>query len=216
VIAEPRANLEALRQAATAGILQLSAAPPASDEAIRARENGLEPHFGSVTWSAPPSYRMFLAEHNRLLCRRTVGDNDAEFVIVNEEEMVPLNQTWVHLPEHVSRDPGRYLSTNHLVGFAYTVHDEAVWCFDVTEPDANGEYPVYYHHEDEPRARYLDDDAWEDPDDAVPDFPSFAAWLTAMTQAFTATEPPDWIEELGSPAMVWVGRSGRLRQPPPK
>jgi hypothetical protein len=37
-----------------------------------------------------------------------------------------LNGDLVHMPEGVSREPGRYLSTNHLVGFA-EAGDEAVW-----------------------------------------------------------------------------------------
>ncbi|MEU0830708.1 hypothetical protein [Streptomyces sp. NPDC005969] len=31
------------------------------------------------------------------------------------------------------------------------------------------------------------------------DFPAFAAWLDAVTVAFTASEPPSWFGELGSP-----------------
>ncbi|MFG2000921.1 hypothetical protein ACGFNU_17420 [Spirillospora sp. NPDC048911] len=87
-----------------------------------------------------------------------------------------------------------------------------MWCFDVTQPNADGEYAVYYHHQDEPRARYLEGGAWEDPGDAEPDFVSFAAWLTTMTAAFTAAAPPSWMDELGSPALVWQARQGVLRQ----
>ena len=176
------------------------------------RETGLEPPSGTVRWSAPPAYRAFLAQHNRLSCRREIRDLQSEFAVVDEKEIVSLNADLVHMPEHVSRDPGRYLSTSHLVGFA-EAGDEAVWCFDVTQPGSDGEYPVYYHHQDEPRARYAEGGAWEDADDAEPDFPSFAAWLTTMTAAFTAAAPPGWIEDLGSPAMVWRARQGIFRQP---
>lgn len=167
-----------------------------------------------VTWTLPPSYLAFLGAHNWLACRREDTDGfGSEFVVVDDEEIVALNADLVHLPEHVSRDPGRYLSTNHLVGFAQAGH-EAVWCFDISQPGVSGEYPVYYHHQDEPRVRYVDGGAWEDPTDDQPDFPSFAMWLTSMTAAFTAARPPAWVAELGSPGLVWQVRRGVLRQTP--
>ncbi|MGI5163645.1 SMI1/KNR4 family protein [Spirillospora sp. CA-253888] len=211
MIRQSPVGLEVLRSAADTGALKLNGAGPASGAACRARETSLEPHFGTVAWTLPPSYRAFLAEHNRLSCVREVGDLHVEFVVVDEEEIVALNADLVHMPEHVSRDAGRYLSTNHLVGFA-EAGGEAVWCFDVTRPNADGEYPVYYHHQDEPRARYVEGGAWEEPDDAEPDFVSFAAWVATMTAAFTATTPPSWMVELGSPAMVWQARQGVLRR----
>ncbi|MFQ6392535.1 hypothetical protein ACLMAJ_03700 [Nocardia sp. KC 131] len=64
-----------------------------------------------------------------------------------------------------------------------------MWCFDVAQSGGDGEYPVYYHHQDEPSARYLADGAWEEQADAVPDFPSFAAWFEAMAAAFTSGQP---------------------------
>lgn len=196
-----------LRRADAAGLLDLDGSDPASPEAVRGRETLLEPHFGAIAWSVPPSYRTLLAEHNRLRCYREQDDLECEFVLVDEGELVELNAELVHMPEGVSREPGRYLSTNHLVGFA-EAGDEAVWCFDVAQPDAAGEYPVYYHHQDEPRARYLADGEWEEQADAVPDFPSFAAWFEAMAAAFTAAEPPAWFDELGTPALVWLARDG--------
>ncbi|MBG6135684.1 SMI1/KNR4 family protein [Longispora fulva] len=202
---EITAALAALRQAESDGVVEISAAPPASGGAIRARETGLEPHFGTVTWSAPPSYRAFLTLHNGLRCVRTVDDVDHEFDIAKEDELVELNEDLVHLPEHVTRGDGRALSTNHLVGFAGAGY-EAVWCFDVTRPDEAGEYPVYYHHQDdeEGRTRYVDSGEWEFPESAAPDFPSFGAWFTAMVGAFTAAEPPEWFEELGSPGPLFA------------
>jgi hypothetical protein len=205
--------LDTLRRAADVGVLHLDGTGPAAPAARHTRETGLEPHFGAVTWTVPPSYGAFLARHNRLSCRREVHGLRREFVVVDEEEMVALNADLVHMPADVSRDPGRYLSTNHLVGFAGAGH-EAVWCFDVSAPGADGEYPVYYHHQDEPRARYVDGGDWEEAADAEPDLVSFAAWLTAMTAAFTAPEPPDWAEDLGSPTMVWLARRGVLRYAP--
>ncbi|MFI9332119.1 SMI1/KNR4 family protein [Kitasatospora sp. NPDC052868] len=202
-----RDALLGLRQAALAGLLDLDGSDPASRDAVRARETLLEPHFGTVAWSVPPSYRALLAEHNRLHCRREEDDREREFVLVDEGELVGLNAELVHMPEGVGREPGRYLSTNHLVGFAEAGY-EAVWCFDVAQPGGDGEYPVYYHHQDEPRARCLADGAWEVKADAVPDFPSFTAWFEAMAAAFTSARPPAWFDEMGTPALVWLGRDG--------
>ncbi|MDI2130600.1 hypothetical protein [Yinghuangia seranimata] len=209
-MAVPLDALLELRRAASEGLLELDGAGPASSEAVRARETLLEPHFGSVAWSVPPSYRAVLAEHNRLRCCREDDDSEREFVLVDEKELVELNAELVHMPEGVAREPGRDLSTNHLVGFAEAGY-EAVWCFDVSQPGADGEYPVYYHHQDEPRARYLADGAWEEEADAAPDFPSFAAWFEAMAAAFTAEQPPAWLDEMGTPALVWLARDGVFR-----
>ncbi|MFF0634934.1 SMI1/KNR4 family protein [Nocardia sp. NPDC004151] len=206
-MATPRDALLDLRRAASAGLLDLDGSDPASSDAVQARETLLEPHFGAVAWSVPPSYRALLAEHNRLRCLREEDDRECEFVLVDEKELVELNADLVHMPEGVSREPGRYLSTNHLVGFAEAGY-EAVWCFDVAQPGADGEYPVYYHHQDEPRARYVEDGAWEEEADAMPDFPSFTAWFEAMAAAFTAPQPPDWLDEMGTPALVWLARDG--------
>ena len=126
-----------------------------------------------------------------------------EFDIVDDEAMVELNADLVHLPEDVDRGDGRLLSTNHLVGFAAGGGGEAVWCFDVTRPDADGEYPVHYHPQDTPAGltRFVDGGAWEFPDEASPAFPSFAAWLSTMTAAFTAPKPPSWVQDLGAPVL---------------
>ncbi|MFJ3792247.1 SMI1/KNR4 family protein [Kitasatospora sp. NPDC090091] len=209
-MAIPHDALLDLRRAASAGLLDLDGAEPASRDAVRVRETLVAPHFGTVAWSVPPSYRALLAEHNRLHCRREEDDREREFVLVDEGELVELNAELVHLPEGVSREPGRYLSTDHLVGFAEAGY-EAVWCFDVAQPGEDGEYPVYYHHQDEPRARHLADGGWEEQADAVPDFPSFAAWFEAMAAAFTAAQPPAWLDEMGTPALVWLARDGIFR-----
>jgi hypothetical protein len=191
-----------LNEAASGGVVRLVTVGPATDEAILLRETGLQPEFGSVTWSVPRSYRELLADHNHFACYREFDGVAQQFVLVDEEAIIDLNADLVHLPEDVSREPGKYLSTNHLVGFA-EAGDEAAWCFDVTTTDHNGEYPVYYHHQDEPRARYLDGGEWENPADAVPDFPSFLAWFETIATAFTATEPPPWFHDLGAPTVAF-------------
>ncbi|MFE5333516.1 hypothetical protein ACFRCG_44730 [Embleya sp. NPDC056575] len=209
-MAKPLDTLLDLRRAAAAGLLELDGSGPASREAVRARETLPAPHFGTVAWSVPPSYRALPAEHNRLRCLREEDDRECEFVLVDEHELLELNADLVHMPEGVDREPGRHLSTDHLVGFAEAGY-EAVWCFDVAQPVADGEYPVYYHHQDEPRARCLADGTWDEQDDAVPDFPSFAAWFEAMAAAFTSARPPAWFDELGTPTLVWLARDGIFR-----
>ncbi|MFE7562196.1 hypothetical protein [Kitasatospora sp. NPDC057500] len=210
-MATPRDALLRLRRAASAGLLELDGSVPASQEAVRARETLPAPHAGTVAWSVPPGYRALLAEHNRLSCRREEDDRECEFVLVDETELAALNAELVHLPEGVCREPGRYLTTDHLVGFAEAGY-EAVWCFDVSRPGADGEYPVYYHHQDEPRARRLADGAWDERADAVPDFPSFAAWFGAMAAAFGDARPPVWFDELGTPALTRLARDGVFAQ----
>jgi hypothetical protein len=102
-----QAALEGLRLAESRGVVTIFAAGPASGEAIRARETGLDPYFGTVTWSAPPSYRAFLALHNGLRCNRTVdvngADNDYEFDIVDEDEIAELNAELVHQDDQEGR-----------------------------------------------------------------------------------------------------------------
>lgn len=117
--------------------------------------------------------------------------------MLGPDEIQSVNQDLVHLPEGVSRGAAS-LTTNHLVGFA-TSGDEGVWCFDVSQADANGNYPVYYHHQDEPRVRTLPSLAWENEDDAQPDFQNFTHWLSTMVDALCAPELPAWFENLGSP-----------------
>lgn len=163
------------------------------------------PHFGALSWMPPPSYRAALAAWGPFAALRedvATGANKG-FTLVGDDAIGSLNEDLVHMPEGVSRDDGVTLTTNHLVGFA-EAGGEAVWCFDVTKADANGEYPIYYHHQDEPRARLLHDGApgpWENPDDATPDFASFRHWLEAMAVTMTMPTPPPFFERLGRPGL---------------
>jgi hypothetical protein len=199
-------SLATLRAAGAAGRIEFFEDDPASAASIVEREADVRPHYDTILWTLPPSYRAMLAESDSVYCAR----DGAEFRLLGAEEMVEINLDLVHLPEGVSRDDERMLSTNHLVGFASAGH-EAVWCFDVTQGGASGEYPVYYHHQDEPRVRFLADGAFEDPADDVPDLPSFGAWLDVMARAFAAPQPPEWFDALGTPGMVALARKGVLR-----
>lgn len=171
-----------------------STSPVDADELIDA----ITPPFGEISWAPPPSYRAALAKEGAVAAHRLhpATESWVGFKLLGADEIGETNESLVHMPEGVSRDEGVYLSTNHLVGFAEAGY-EAVFCFDVSAPGP--EYPVYYHHQDEPRAKILATGAWETEDDSQPDFPSFTAWLTAMTEALTAEEMPAWVERLGQP-----------------
>lgn len=182
--------------------LTLRRTTPVDSEELHA---AIRPHYGELRWTAPPSFRAVLATHGAFSATRLVPALDCEvgFSLLGPDAIGSANEDLVHMPERVSRDPGVYLTTNHLVGFASSGH-EAMWCFDVTCADTDGEYPIYYHHQDEPRARLVATGAWENPEDREPDFVSFAQWLEVMTAALTAPEPPPWFENLGQPGMTFV------------
>lgn len=153
----------------------------------------LEPHFGAVEWTPPKSYAEVLSS-GAFSVGRDLDGMTVDLVMLSGDGFTGVNRDLVHMPEGVSIDEGVTLSTNHLVGFA-TSGSEAVWCFDVTQPGS----PVYYHHQDKPRARVLETGEWNDPKDEQPDFASFEAWLEAMSHGFTAQKPPRWFVDLGAP-----------------
>jgi len=164
--------------------------PPLQD--TEARLGAPEPHFGSVpSWALPPSYAEALA----LLSSATISWGPSigheEFVLLTPDEIREYGEI-VYLPEGISRGAdGPDLSTNHLVPFASGGNDECAFCFDVTQRGEDGEYPVYYNHQDAPRARIRATGAWEDPADATPDFPSFGAWLAWVTDVLDQGGEPE-------------------------
>ncbi|MFY1828508.1 hypothetical protein ACN47A_21465 [Myxococcus fulvus] len=190
-------SIEALKQSK---LLDLRLSEPTSaDDLVKV----VKPHFGTLSWTPPPSYREALALGLSSAERSLQADGmDLGFRLYVAENIGSANEDLVHLPEGVSIEEGVDLSTNHLVGFA-EAGGEAVWCFDVSKPGANGEYPIYYHHQDQPRARVLATGAWHDPEDATPDFESFPQWLETMTAALTAPKLPSWFQDLGSPGMTF-------------
>ncbi len=171
-----------------------------------------EPHFGEITWTPPASYRAALAA-GLVSANRPLPSLDVTrgFELLGPDQFTGKNADLVHLPEGVSRERGVVLSTNHLVGFA-TAANEAVWCFDVSAPGADGEYPIYYHHQDEPRARVLATGEWDAP--TQPDFESFTQWLETMTAGLVAQDAPRWFEDLGRPGLTFAQRRIALETPP--
>ncbi|MCK8500116.1 SMI1/KNR4 family protein [Myxococcus sp. MISCRS1] len=193
-------SIEALKQSK---LLELTLSEPISADAL---VKAVKPHFGTLRWTPPPSYREALALGLCIAERNLQADGlDVGFWLYDAEDIASANEDLVHLPEGVSIEEGVDLSTNHLVGFA-EAGGEAVWCFDVSKPGPNGEYPIYYHHQDQPRARVLATGAWHNPEDATPDFESFPQWLETMTAALTAPKPPSWFKDVGAPGMTFADK----------
>ncbi|MCP3168194.1 hypothetical protein [Myxococcus qinghaiensis] len=192
------AMLEALRQSKSVKVK--TGAPIAPESLVDA----ITPPFGVIEWTPPPGYREALGSGLRSATRHVpaVG-RERGFKLYDADALGKANEDWVHLPEGVTLEDGVDLSTNHLVGFA-EAEGEAVWCFDVSAPRAGGEYPVYYHHAELPRARVLATGAWLKPEDATPDFESFAQWLETMTAALIAEPPPAWLQDLGTPGLTFT------------
>jgi hypothetical protein len=182
-----REVLGQLYRAARDGRIDLATTAPAEEREVN-----------TMMWAAPQSHGALLAMYNSIACRREFAGAELRFVVVDEEGFDELNRNLVH------RVDNEELSTYHLVGFA-EAGEHAAWCFDITAPDENGEYPIYYFHRDEPRARHRTTGDWENPADATPDFPTFEAWFEAMTDAFTAAQPPNWFPYLGQPGLAFTG-----------
>lgn len=150
--------------------------PPLSEQEIIELPNLIKPHFGECRWRVPPSFRAFLTIAGSLSASGTNADGfEIACRIFDSEERAQINSQLVHMPSGVSRGDGHELSTNHLIGFA-SAGGEGVWCFGI---DCQGdELPVYYHHQDEPHAKFVESGLWED-GAPKPDFPNFAAWFEA-------------------------------------
>ena len=197
------AAVERLVAWASSGKGQVDAAAPRND--AKARLNAPQPEWGKVKWALPPSYAAFLAQASRF--EISWGDEEwpKGFVVLDAAEMKETGGI-VYMPDDVSRDEGVYLSTNHLVPFASGGNDECAFCFDVTKPTTAGEYPVYFHHQDEPRTRLVKTGAWEDPKSATPDFPDFTTWLEWVAAELSAEREP-----ANSRPSAFHGMPGRKR-----
>lgn len=150
-----------------------------------------EPMSGSIPqWQLPPSYRAFLACCSGLSVSWDMDDDEYQCQIFTADE-ISENSDIVYMPDDVSFfDDDNFLSTNHLVPFAGGA-GEFVWCFDVTQPDSRGEYPVYLHQQDEPAARYIASGEWIDGYDRKPDFASFGDWFAWVGEALSQGNFPD-------------------------
>jgi hypothetical protein len=97
--------------------------------------------------------------------------------------------------------PPSYAESLSTIGATGAADDDYVGVLplDVSQPGKDGEYPVYYHHQDAPRARIRATGAWEDEADSAPDFASFGDWLEALSVALVAEAKPEWWDALGTP-----------------
>ncbi len=140
-----------------------------------------------MSWQLPPSYREFIARHSRLQAKwgNTVGHGE---VIGLDPKELRATSSIVYMPKDVAYVEGEYISTNHLVPFASAGDDECAFCFDVTRPPTDGEYPVYYHHQDQPRTRDQADGKWVD--NAKPNFVNFRVWLAWLAPEHDAGRIP--------------------------
>jgi hypothetical protein len=145
----------------------------------------IEPPFGSVEFTPPPSYRKFMAAFGSL--RVLDGDGElAGFCVYTPAEIAAKTRGFVHVPAGVrwEDEAGRpcTLTTNNLIAFADT-GGEAKWCFDTAAPGPGGELPVCWHHQDEPlHARSRETGA--PVSGRAHDYPDFLAWLVGQVEEF--------------------------------
>jgi hypothetical protein len=176
--------------AAKGAKLQLE--PGLTDAQISAVEKSIRPHFGACAFSAPPSYRSFLRKHGGVYLTGDQFHPDA-FAILGPADIRTDTRELVHVPRGVeweteAGDPCT-ITTNHLVAFASAGDSEARWCFCTDAPGPDGELPVYYHHQDEPRcAKDVKSGAWINPTAKKPAYRSFPEWLRAYVEAFCEGE----------------------------
>lgn len=177
--------IQALHEWATspAGTFTCSAAKDDAAERLRVPS----PEAGSVPeWKIPSSLAHALTQFSSA---HISWDEYGEFNLLNAEGMREYNE--ILYPAGVSFGTNEpELSTNHLVAFASGGDEESAFCFDVTKPGPDGEYPVYYNHQDSARWRILETGEWHDAANSVPDFASFTEWLTWLADNLTRGVEP--------------------------
>lgn len=187
-----RGLMDRVRAFAEAHGGRLELVEPATDEAIDALADRIEPEVGEFTYPVPPSYRAFL----KLWGGAAVSGGDFtgdEFRILTLDQVVGDTEELVHMPEGViwEDDEGREveISTTHLVAFA-AADIEARWCFGTDTPGEEGELPVFYHQQDEPLcARDVETGQPIDPEGAEPTYRDFTEWLHDYVEGFVTLAP---------------------------
>jgi hypothetical protein len=171
---------------------RLQLEPGLTDAQISSLARSIRPHFGTCSFVAPPSYRAFLKKHGGVYVTGGEFHPDA-FAILGPADIRTDTHDLVHVPRGVeweteAGDPCT-ITTNHLVAFASAGDSEARWCFCTDAPGPDGELPVYYHHQDEPRcAKNAKTGAWINPTAKKPAYRSFVEWLRAYVEAFCEGE----------------------------
>jgi hypothetical protein len=134
---------------------------PLTDAEIDRLPKLIKPHFGKVSFVPPPSYRAFLKEIGPLALEVDEGEDgdhdwcewDRIFGIYTPKQVAEITSEVVHVPEDVSYDEDKYITTNHLIGFAATDSSlDCTWCFYTDEKRGKDEYPIVFHDQDEPLA----------------------------------------------------------------
>lgn len=177
---------------------------PLSERKLTAVHAAPKPDIGKVTWTLPPSYQAFLrAAGTFSVAWQDEDEFIKELALLDASAMRSAGET-VYMPKGVDFGDGRPISTNHLVPFASTPGGDGEWsfCFDVSAPGP--EYPIYYHHQDGPRAKYEKTDEWAPGEPKEPDFENFEAWLIWVTALVEKQVAPDGIGLPTGPALKFI------------
>lgn len=150
---------------------------------------------GDRVWVLQPDYLAFLRAYGffELDYYRYAEKSHLNLCLFTPEQMTQASQI-VYLPAGVDLGDDIELSTDHLVPFAGDPDGEWAFCFDVSFPYTD--YPVYYHHQDQPRARCKLTEQWHGSTRAAPDFANFSQWLAWLAQTMS---DQDAMEALGQP-----------------
>ena len=163
-----------------------------------------QPEAGVIPdWEIPPALTYALTIFSSAHISWGDSSGHEEFIILNAPGMRKYNK--LLYVSGVSRGAdGPELTCNHLVAFASGGDEESAFCFDVTQRRPDGEYPVYYSHQDEARWRILETGEWEDPKNAIPDFATFGEWL-----AWVANNLSNGVEPANSRPSAYEKMPGR-------
>ncbi len=161
---------------------------PMTDEEVNRFPSMIKPPFGVFSFIPPPSYRDFLHTCRSIQLEVNFGNPDdpdwgklKTRCWIFDPATIVEKTGFVIIPENVSRVKGRYLTTNHLLGFAmFNGRGETYWTFITDKPDQDGELPILAHNVNEmPAARYIDTGEYENPGSIKISYPSFLKWFDA-------------------------------------
>ena len=152
-----------------------------TDQGIAALTKSIKPHYGHFDYPIPPSYRAFLKSYGGVYVEGG-GFHPDTFAILGPKDVQNDTRELVHVPKGVEweneLDQPVKITTNHLVAFASAGDSEGRWCFAVDLPGPDGELPVFFHHQDDPRsARNAKNGEWLYASGAKPAYPDFVSWL---------------------------------------
>jgi len=189
--------LNKVKQWATTNNYKLVLGDPLSDAEIDSIPIKIVPHFGTVVFRVPPSFRQFLkiASSAKVVPEEDGGAQPVTpFHIYSVDEIVSINKDKVHVAANVSYDKGN-ITTNHFVGFA-EADSNAIWCFNTESTDGSGEASIYGFDQDDPvNAKYVDNGKWVDEESADPEYANFLEWLDAYVKNICGERDTGDVEE---------------------